>query len=82
MNVKKLNESKKTRRNFSKKFLLSYLSAVHEVQQASHVIAVDIGHKKDRMWRWMFDEYLLEVWAAHWENLKMNEKKDSKLKFG
>lgn len=49
MNVKKLNESKKTRRNFSKKFLLSYLSAVHEIQQASHMIAIDIGHKQDRM---------------------------------
>jgi hypothetical protein len=61
------DESKKTRRNFLKKqkeFLI-YLSAVHEVEQARHVIAIDIGHEQDRMCRWMLDENLLKVRRAH-----------------
>lgn len=31
------------------KSALIYLSTVHEIQQASHVIAVDIGHEQDWM---------------------------------
>lgn len=52
------------------KSALIYLSAVHEIQQASHVITVDIGHEQDWMCRRVLDKNLLKVRAAHRQNLK------------
>lgn len=70
--VKKLNESNVKERRNEEKFLKSaliYLSAVHEIQQASHVIAIDVGHEQDRMCWWMLDKNLLKVRTAHRQNL-------------
>lgn len=71
----KLNESseerRKLKRNLSKMLNVAiYLSTVHEVQQARHVIAVNVGHEQNRMCRRMFNEDLLEVRTTHRQNLR------------